>query len=668
MTTHLSFTIGPVQGFVAQARRTRDLWCGSWMLSYLSEVALAAAENAGGQAIMPYRSDNDRGKVTSKTSSVGGIPNRFEMQLDSPDQAKQAAEAATAAFRTAWTPIADAVWKQYVEAAAPKGHQTKDIWDRQVQNFWELSWVAGTPHGGQKTIGHLSAARKNFRDVAAGAEGGVKCSLMADYQELSGHTHKKGQAAFWSSVQEKIGDLDLSDSERLCAVALIKRLFPRVSKQVVGNDLKNQNWPSTAFLAALPWLQSVERSPDAKAAAEAYAKAALDAGWTRSEQQAAKETGLSGHWASLDGPAWFADAVAQNEPNADREQVAELLKLLKAVQPDFKSDSLPEPSSPQSSSPQSNSPSKPGVRPLPYYALLLMDGDSMGKLLQKLNALELSKCLGNFTAGVDATVTEAKGRTVYAGGDDVMAILPATKALEVAAELARQYESSFERTQAKGIATLSGAIVYAHSKYPLRQILQHAHHLLDGVAKEATGRDALAIGIVQGSGLNAVWSAPWACIRQGHPSSSAAADSSGLWLQQILTQFGSNEKGGDKLPNFNASFLYHLREQFSRLFGQPLEEVGQFGQLDFGQPDQGDFGEVLTALANVEYRRRLGGKAKEFSTEDTERKLKPLMLLSQRMTRNVESHSHKIDPQTFGFDGWRVARFLKQLQEGKGGR
>ena len=579
MTTHLSFTIGPVQGFVAQARRTRDLWCGSWMLSYLSEVALAAAENKGGQAIMPYRSDNDRGKVTSQTSSVGGIPNRFEIRLDSPDQAKQAAEAATAAFRTAWTQIADACLEAIRGGCSTQrapnqrhlGSSGSELLGIELGGWNSQGRPANnrSPFCGSKELSRC--CRRDRRRCEVFVDGRLPRTLWAYPQ--------KGQKEFWCSVRNKIGDLDLSDSERLCAVALIKRLFPRVSKQVVGNDLKNQNWPSTAFLAALPWLQSVERSPEAKAAAEVYAKAAIDAGWTRSEQQAAKEAGLSGHWASLDGPAWFADAVAQNEPNADREQVAELLKLLKAVQPDFKSDSLPEPSSPQQ-----NSPSKPGVRPLPYYALLLMDGDSMGKLLQKLNASELSKCLGNFTAGVDATVTEAKGRTVYAGGDDVMAILPATKALEVAAELARQYESSFERTQAKGIATLSGAIVYAHSKYPLRKILQHAHHLLDGVAKEATGRDALAIGIVQGSGLNAVWSAPWACIRQGHPSSSAAADSSGLWLQQILTQFGSNEKGGDKLPNFNASFLYHLREQFSRLFVQPLDAVGQFGQLDFGNP------------------------------------------------------------------------------------
>ena len=34
------FTLGPVQGFVAQARRTRDLWAGSFLLSWLAGRAM----------------------------------------------------------------------------------------------------------------------------------------------------------------------------------------------------------------------------------------------------------------------------------------------------------------------------------------------------------------------------------------------------------------------------------------------------------------------------------------------------------------------------------------------------------------------------------------------------------------------------------------------------
>ena len=36
----LIVSVGPVQGFIASARRSRDLWCGSWLLS---EIAKAVA-------------------------------------------------------------------------------------------------------------------------------------------------------------------------------------------------------------------------------------------------------------------------------------------------------------------------------------------------------------------------------------------------------------------------------------------------------------------------------------------------------------------------------------------------------------------------------------------------------------------------------------------------
>ena len=47
------FTLGPVQSFVAQARRTRDLWAGSFLLSWLSGQAMKSILEQGGQIIFP---------------------------------------------------------------------------------------------------------------------------------------------------------------------------------------------------------------------------------------------------------------------------------------------------------------------------------------------------------------------------------------------------------------------------------------------------------------------------------------------------------------------------------------------------------------------------------------------------------------------------------------
>ena len=52
-TQTFQFTLGPVQGFVAQARRTRDFWAGSFILSWLSSVAIASIQKQGGTVEFP---------------------------------------------------------------------------------------------------------------------------------------------------------------------------------------------------------------------------------------------------------------------------------------------------------------------------------------------------------------------------------------------------------------------------------------------------------------------------------------------------------------------------------------------------------------------------------------------------------------------------------------
>ena len=54
MTAHLLLVmLGPVQEFIAQARRTRDLWFGSHLLSELSRRAARAMVDGGAQLVFP---------------------------------------------------------------------------------------------------------------------------------------------------------------------------------------------------------------------------------------------------------------------------------------------------------------------------------------------------------------------------------------------------------------------------------------------------------------------------------------------------------------------------------------------------------------------------------------------------------------------------------------
>lgn len=619
---HLAFSIGPVQEFVAQARRTRDLWAGSWLLSYLSETALAAAEEAGGTSVIPYRQDVGPGEVTSVKTAVGGYPNRFELAFDDENTAVKAAEAAKEAFLKNWDTISNAVWDEIVGDVADKGNGTRGIWDRQVSDFWELSWIVGTPEG--KTLGLESAARKNFRSVPATEEAGLKCSLMGSLQELSGHFGRgagEKQSSFWEALSnhKKVGMHDLRpNGERLCAIALIKRLFPKVIEKAIPKASEaltlQTSWPSTAFFAAHSFLETLDER-----AGKDYVRTAVSAGIGEGERDAAKACEVP--WATIDAQAWYRSGLQQNDWGIDS------VDLLKKPLTDIYKQS--------------------GFEPLPCYAMLIMDGDSMGALLQDLDEpSKLSRCLGTFAANVDGIITGHKGRTIYAGGDDVLALLPPREALLAAKELVKAYAQAFDGNNA---ATLSGAIVFSHWRYPLRQVIREAHKLLDDVAKDATGRDALAIGVLLGSGMNAVWSAPWKVVdgESDLPS-----------LEDMIPRF-STEDANAESTQFNASYLYTLRQRFQKLFQDSAEMPGEYRRFEFEEDS------LLRDLAHSELRRRM--KSKELDKtplKSTEAEIDKLMSLTHRWYRD-EKQEVKCDALTFGFDGWRVARFLKQLEDNR---
>lgn len=655
---HLSFSIGPVQSFVAQARRTRDLWAGSWLLSHLAETALVATEKLGGQSLIPHR--HQPCEVTSKQSAIGGIPNRFELMFSGDNAiatATSAAKAAEDAFRQAWQQIADAVFNEFVDQNTSAGNDTKAIWTRQIHNFWELPWVVGTPDADRGRISHLAAMRKNLRNVTARDEPGTKCSLMPTLQEISGHFgpgqwgHQK---SFWQKLRKSTRPLDLKDSEQLCAIALIKRLFPHVITAAIGSDISSDltqvAWPSTAFVSALPWLKHVNEDKTARTLAESYSTQAISTlGYQNSESSAAQTSAVS--WAAVDGPVWFANAIRQDEPGQSalgpkpsaestaqrKSQIRNLLKQLKEVH------------------------EKAQQKPVPFYALLIMDGDSMGSLLQQLRSPQkISACLGAFADNVDNVVKKHDGRTIYAGGDDVLALLPAGNAMDAASTLCDSYRTAFQQTQPGADATISAAVVFAHWRYPLRQVLQTAHYLLDDIAKERTGRDSIATGIVLGSGLSAVWSVPWS-VHRGHATTSH--NDPCVAMDSILDKFVSDANDHEK-ANFNASYLYLLRERFGRLFDESLDKPGEFGRMLTDA-------ELLRDLAHAEYRRRMSkADLAKRPCEITEPEIDKLMSLTHRWSRTkvnglAETHHVVCDPATFTFDGWRIARFLKQVHDGK---
>src|SRR5690554_546091 len=149
MTKVLHFSLGPVQGFVAQARRTRDFWVGSFLLSYLTGHAMQVVRDAGGEVIFPGIEDDPlmaainsitRGRRPEEIPMVASLPNRFMAVVPAdfdPSLCKKA-------VLKAWQDIAAAVYDRFILPAEGLGQNTRHIWNRQINGFWEMVWATGT--------------------------------------------------------------------------------------------------------------------------------------------------------------------------------------------------------------------------------------------------------------------------------------------------------------------------------------------------------------------------------------------------------------------------------------------------------------------------------------------------------------------------------------------
>ena len=639
MTTRLDVSIGPVQGFVSQSRRTRDLWGSSYLLAFLSAHAMHGADVAGGRIVQPAVTEDPlyrwvSGNPTDKPPRIGSVPNHFVIELDGDaGDARRVAEAADGAFDAAWMRVCDAVWDRFVQHVCEAGNETEAIWQRQVRGFWDVSWTAG-PSGG----GNLLARRKHWRSHRRSAEPGDKCTVMHDLQELSGHVRPGGgrqQKRFWERLGGRLGKLDLRDNERLCAVALVKRLFPKpeTAAAALGWPIDAARWPSTVYVGAVPWMQRVaEAVPDQ--AREYAAAVRSSAGGDVFPMERPAFTSLSvptaGDFLKLDANYLHREFVTSERlcpligsaVEGVRGELDERLRNLYAAR-DPEGRQLGPPSA--------------------FYALLLADGDRLGKLVSKSGGAVVSDSLASFTRTVPETVARHHGVTVYAGGDDLLAMLPVRDALKCAAAVSNAYRAAFAETDAGNQSTLSAAVVFAHVRLPLRSVLDEAHRLLDDVAKDGNGRDSLAVAVLKPGGLHCQWVTTWTRPVSGGVGAVTL-------IGDLVRQLGRNATEA----GLSSALVYRMRETITALCGWDRWRPGAWGDVPVGVELRRFLHAEICHSLDV----RMGDDAKELADSLTDRVCAML----------GRSHATDDSAAKAGFDALLLARFLADSAIQEAGR
>lgn len=337
------------------------------------------------------------------------------------------------------------------------------------------------------------AARKNTRNFSS-----VTWGSQQDKSSIDGHLESvipkdqyphrwKDPKVRRTKAHELFRSFHAKPGEHLSGVDLLKRNGP----------LKEESFPSTSHFATIPFLQRLETLDDEakerlKLAWRAYFQK-IDAVADRIEYM---PNGSPLH--SIIGKCEGSMLLEERFPdlvdiNDDRSIFKEAKK---ALQEFFQKvdDHFPN--------------AAPKVRPGTYYAILLADGDSMGKVIDHEaeqgpeQHQQLSRKLAEFSASVRSIVESNHGSLIYAGGDDVLAFMPLHTVLQCAQELANTFYNSlkdFHDSKDKS-PTLSVGVAIVHHLQPLREALKLARDAEEKVAKHVDGKNALAIIISKRSG------------------------------------------------------------------------------------------------------------------------------------------------------------------------
>ena len=578
--TFLKFQLGPVQDFIQAARSTRDLWSGSYLISWLMAHGLTALSLQAGpdSVIFPSLVDQPLIDLMHKHAvwdrvHIGTAPIWDSFDWSKPDlltpnlpnvflavvpaaQAEALAKQVEEAIQAEWHRIAESVW----DGCAKEGlwdlddgllplAARRDRFDQQIASFLSLSWSA-TPW--PKDIAAAEEMAKNIPDRKVLESFKVVREAAEEIQKL-GHgderyctrgqpPHLNNCGIAWSIlVALSSWELDAVRQTRAFAAA------PQSHRHGRSNTKDYLTGKDEAIAGGSAW-KNKETALALRLKHDDYLSASslVKRLWDKTY---------------LHGRAWRNELGERPYPMPNTKDLA-------GHHPD--EDSADDDISAAGGD--------------TYFAVLAFDGDEMGKWVSGEKTppfrsqladyddggslkyferpehsaqfaaftsdknhrplspgyhLQFSEALSNFALRCARPIVEAHaGRLIYAGGDDVVAMLPADTALACANDLQKAFRGEAPEHADSGIqqkssgfltskaylgdrnipipfmvpgpaTTASVGIAIAHFKSPLQDAVRQAQ-LAEKRAKNTHGRGAVAVTVIKRSGETVEWGAKWA--------------------------------------------------------------------------------------------------------------------------------------------------------------
>lgn len=528
MPKHLFLlTIGPVQSFIAQARKTQDLFAGSRILSHLIKEGIQQIPNWKEQVIFPILDESDKHQ---------SLPNRFVAIVEKPEEElKQFGVDVENKIRQAFQQQADTTFRE----APMRKHQKPQDFDTQIERHLNIHWVFQPlkEDDYQKSYQAATALLSSIKNVRpfeqfgnGAGEAGRKCNLDGENNALF-FGRKKPSLRIKDQKHNStiLNGFKTDEKEGLSAVSFTKRYY---------QHQHNESFPSTAEVAIqhdLKQLSSEKKEIfncfkglfDKNEVARVCIKI-LSEGWIKE----LKLNNISSNedWNShFDFQAIFEENLTKKVfPDATQLKLAKILQAKLATS--FKTN---------------------------YYALLMFDGDKMGDLLAKNASLKFhvtfSALLANF-AKIARKEVDKCGQTVYAGGDDFLGFVNIHHLFEVMTTLRTLFNKEInDKLELDKSLTFSAGIVIAHYKMPLSEVLKTVRKV-EKKAKNEGGRDAFCITAIRHSGEIQEAVFKWGADNEHWNA-----------LQYITTQL--------KKSVFSNKFIVNLTVELYQLAGLDLEKI-----------------------------------------------------------------------------------------------
>ncbi len=600
----LKFQLGPVQDFIAAARSIRDLWSGSYLLSWLMAAGMKAlSAKVGPDAVIfpnlrgqPLFDLHWREELWSEVK-IGTQPVWESLQWDNTDlltpnlpnvflavvPAEHAAaigRAVSEAITAEWERIGAAVWLECENAGLTddEGDFTaalrKERFDTQVRRFLSLSWQATPwPHTLDEALNLADGFEEDMPVVTAGKR--VRAVVdMAEKQMPEDHRDGRFYVGGKHGPKEKLNNIGLGWSVIL---ALNSWELDAVRQTRDFAAANRGGW----LIGTFSNKDALTGRDEAVAGGKTWgekARSLRQGPWSslfKHDDWLSAPTLVKRlwHFAYLSKEPWNLKTSSKEFPMPDTRSIA-------------KHDPFGRDDDEQNAADMEQDASEK------YFAVLAFDGDEIGKWIsgEKTPAfssqladykdgsgnsglgaktyfargefsqflqeqrplspsyhLQFSEALSNFALFCARPIVDAfDGRLIYAGGDDVVALLPADTALACAKAL----RSAFQGSVTKGpngqilfasptpgfltseawkdnhrrgrpipflvpgsAADCSVGIAIAHFKAPLQDVVRAAQDAEKRAKRKfdsgGMGRKALAVTLMKRSGEIIEWGAKW---------------------------------------------------------------------------------------------------------------------------------------------------------------